>query len=365
MSELENLLCRIHQQSFCHLVGNATTGLFIAIKSLGLKNKNIAIPNSVCPHVPLAILLSGNNPVYLDITIDDLGIDIVHLEKKINIIDAVIAVHAYGSVCNIRKIASLCKIKGLPLIEDVAVAQGASHDGLPVGSFSDISVVSFGSGKIIDIGHGGAIMTSNPAILNEICRSASMLKSQTEHSKGIAHAFSQLHTDLYNKHYGVDINTHSSDFCSRALKAGWHMICAFEATFERPIIQGLGGLKSEINSRREKFLKFESSLIGKKIENIKIFHPPRGSVYWRLNMFMEQRDILLKKMLSNQMKVSSWFPSVDLFFKERPSISSTPVSDRIGDSILNIWVNGSADDSYINSVVREFKNHAEHKLQRS
>ena len=72
-----------------------------------------------------------------------------------------IAVHGYGSTCDIQSIINICRDKHIPLIEDLAVAQGATVDLRPVGSFGDLSVVSFGSGKIIDVGHGGAVFTSS------------------------------------------------------------------------------------------------------------------------------------------------------------------------------------------------------------
>ncbi len=74
--EIERVLSKLHQHSYCALIGNATTGLVIALKALGLKGKHIAIPNSVCPHVPIAIFLSGNKPYYIDISMKTLGLDI-------------------------------------------------------------------------------------------------------------------------------------------------------------------------------------------------------------------------------------------------------------------------------------------------
>ena len=359
MGQLEGLLCKIQQQSFCFLTGNATTGLFVALKSLRLRNKNIAIPNSVCPHVPLAILLSGNNPIYLDITIDNLGINIAHLRSCINQIDAVIAVHAYGYVCNISEIAALCKSESLPLIEDIAVAQGATHNSLPVGSFSDISVMSFGSGKIINVGHGGAILTSNPVIFKRLCKYSSMLTNQTEYSRNIVNAFGQFHTDLYNKQYGESINSYSAFFRSKALDAGVHMICAFDRSFESSIIKGLVELKANLISRAEKAALIEATLKSSNLDGIKIFNAPAGSVYWRFNVSIDRRDALLKKMLLAGIKVSSWFPSADLFFKDdRPIISDTPISDNVGDHILNIWVNEDASADYIKVVTEEIKKHA-------
>jgi dTDP-4-amino-4,6-dideoxygalactose transaminase len=356
--KLQKLLCGIHQQSHCHPVGNATTGLFLALEALGLRGKRIAIPNSVCPNVPLAVLLSGNTPVYLDVSMRDLGIDVTEMIAKGGQIHGVIAVHAYGSVCNIREIAAYCKSRGIPLIEDVAVAQGASLDGQPVGSFSDIAVVSFGAGKIIDVGHGGAVLTSRLSVMDEIVVRSALLGAQSAQAKDAVSSFGQYHTDLYNKHYGPAINALSAAFKARALELRQHILCGFDHALGPEIEERLQKLDVLIQSRREKAEALEGLLDRYRSPNMEIFHQPSGSVPWRLNVFVDRRDALLKSLLAKKYRISSWFPSVDLFFEDRAvSGVSTPVSDRMGDRILNFWVNEDADLEYIKTVAGEMAIH--------
>jgi dTDP-4-amino-4,6-dideoxygalactose transaminase len=356
--KLEKLLCGIHQQSYCHPVGNATTGLCLALAALGLQGKRVAIPNSVCPNVPLAVLLSGNTPVYLDVTTRDLGIDIGELVGKGDQVDAVIAVHAYGSVCNIREIATYCKSRGIPLIEDLAVAQGASLDGQPVGSFSDIAVVSFGAGKIVDVGHGGAILTSRLAVLNEIVAREASLGAQSRSSKEAVSAFGQYHTDLYNKHFGPGINAFSTAFKARALSLRQHILCSFDHAYGPEIAGRLEKLDGVVRSRRAKAETLEGLLARSESAGMEILRPPAGSVPWRFNVLIERRDALLKSLLAKKFKISSWFPSADLFFEDRAlSGVNTAVSDRIGDRVLNLWVNEDADSKYIKAVAGELVGH--------
>ena len=191
--KLENSLSILHDQKYAFLLGNATTALFVALNALGLKNKRIAIPNSVCVHVPIAIYLSGNTPHYLDISKSTLGIDLKELKSFGNKVDAVIAVHAYGAICDIIEIGNYCKTKNIPLIEDLAVSQGSSINNQPVGSFSDIAVVSFGSGKVIDVGHGGALLTSNKIFIERINYLIKNLEFQEEFKLNQVKAFNQYH----------------------------------------------------------------------------------------------------------------------------------------------------------------------------
>jgi dTDP-4-amino-4,6-dideoxygalactose transaminase len=361
--QLELLLCQVHQKSYCHLVGNATAGIYLAIVALGLRGKQVAIPNSVCPNVPLAVLLSGNTPLYLDISRENLGIDIHALKSMDDSVDAVIAVHAYGSICDLSEISTFCKSRNIPLIEDIAVAQGAKIEGRPVGGFSDIAVVSFGSGKIIDVGHGGAILTDNLMILGEVVAHEVVFSDCQPSDKDAIDAFGHYHTKLYNEHYGPNINAFSSLFKKRALELGKHILYKFDYAYQPIIKERLEMLDSLVDLRRNKAETLER-LLASYEPNIRLFYPPAGSVHWRFNLFINNRDNLLKLLLAKNFKVSSWFPSADLFFEDRTlSGINTAVSDSVGDQILNLWVNEEVDIDYIKAISSEiiaYTTHAAH-----
>ena len=53
------------------MVGNGTTALYVGLQALGLTGKNIVFGSSVCVHVPLAVLFSGNVPVFTDVSESD------------------------------------------------------------------------------------------------------------------------------------------------------------------------------------------------------------------------------------------------------------------------------------------------------
>lgn len=54
-------------------------------------------------------------------------------------------------------------VPDLPIVEDCAAALGTAIAGRPVGTFGDFAVFSFGPGKILDAGEGGALMTASVA----------------------------------------------------------------------------------------------------------------------------------------------------------------------------------------------------------
>jgi dTDP-4-amino-4,6-dideoxygalactose transaminase len=80
---------------------------------------------------------------------------------------AVIAVHLAGAPCPIDQIASLCKSKGIKLIEDGAQAFGSRYQGRHVGGFGDLGCFSFNEFKHLSTGDGGIIVTNDKALYGQ------------------------------------------------------------------------------------------------------------------------------------------------------------------------------------------------------
>jgi dTDP-4-amino-4,6-dideoxygalactose transaminase len=70
---------------------------------------------------------------------------------------ALVIAHLFGIPVEISKALSLAEEYGVPLIEDAAQAAGATYDGCYVGSFGTLGIVSFGRGKGMTGGAGGAL----------------------------------------------------------------------------------------------------------------------------------------------------------------------------------------------------------------
>jgi len=76
---------------------------------------------------------------------------------------ALIAVDLYGQAADLEPIAAACRRHGVVLIEDAAEALGATYRGRPVGSFGDLSILSFNGNKIITTSGGGMLLARDPA----------------------------------------------------------------------------------------------------------------------------------------------------------------------------------------------------------
>ena len=73
---------------------------------------------------------------------------------------AVVVTHLYGNVADIRGIVTLCRSRGIAVVEDCAQALGAVLDGQRVGTFGDAAAISFYPTKNLGAaGDAGAVVT--------------------------------------------------------------------------------------------------------------------------------------------------------------------------------------------------------------
>ena len=88
------------------------------------------------------------------------------LAAKGSEVDAVIAVHMFGNMCDMPALRKAAP--GKPFIEDCAQSLGSRLDGQVAGSFGEIAVFSFRSGKYISAGEGGAVYSSSTDLQSRV-----------------------------------------------------------------------------------------------------------------------------------------------------------------------------------------------------
>jgi CDP-6-deoxy-D-xylo-4-hexulose-3-dehydrase len=119
-----------------------------------------AFPTTVNPGI-----MYGLKPVFVDIDLDTLNIDVEMIEKAITPQTKLIMVaHTLGKTLNLEKLMPLIKKHNLWFIEDCCDALGSRFDGKLVGTFGDIATFSFYPAHQITMGEGGAVVTNNPRL---------------------------------------------------------------------------------------------------------------------------------------------------------------------------------------------------------
>tara|TARA_B100000029_G_scaffold465246_1_gene499796 strand:- start:3461 stop:4624 length:1164 start_codon:yes stop_codon:yes gene_type:complete len=167
-------------------VVNGTVALQMALRGLGVKeNDEILIPSLTFVGTANAIRHCGAIPHFIDSDINSLGISLDNLEKHLkkisvkrgsNIINkitgrrifAVVPVHVYGHMINMKRLKKISQKFSLKILEDAAESLGSYCMGKHSGTFGHAGIISFNANKIITTGGGGIILTSSSLLAKKI-----------------------------------------------------------------------------------------------------------------------------------------------------------------------------------------------------
>ena len=171
-----------NQRRFGLEVGRFSTGLFITLKALkksgAEKAYKIAVPSFLCYSPLAAIHSAGWEPIFCDIEKNDGNSNkknYLEVLKK-NDVQALLFVHILGNINTPLDILDYCKKNKIVFIEDAAQAYGGFYNKEPVGSFGDISIISFGKTKLISSPNsGGILFTNSPDYFKAIKNEKEML----------------------------------------------------------------------------------------------------------------------------------------------------------------------------------------------
>ena len=156
--QLEEALAEYLGVKHLALFTNGTIALVTALQALRITGEVITTPYSF---VATAHSLLWNNikPVFVDIDPLTCNLDPARVEAAITPqTTAIMAVHCYGTPCDVQALQKLADIYGLRIIYDAAHAFGVNLGNESVLRFGDLSVLSFHATKVFHTFEGGAII---------------------------------------------------------------------------------------------------------------------------------------------------------------------------------------------------------------
>ncbi|KQW38250.1 pyridoxal-5'-phosphate-dependent protein [Rhizobacter sp. Root404] len=157
----------------CMGVANGMDAIELALRGLdiGPGDEVITTPMTAFATV-LAIVRAGAVPVLADIDPDTALLDPDSVRRCLSSrTKAVLLVHLYGQVRDLRDWVELCRAAGVQLIEDCAQAHLARWDGQVAGSFGAAGAYSFYPTKNLGaIGDGGAVVTQSEELAQRVAR---------------------------------------------------------------------------------------------------------------------------------------------------------------------------------------------------
>jgi perosamine synthetase len=165
IDEFETAFARYCGTEFALTVSNGTTGLHLALVTLGIgPGDEVIIPDLTFVATANAVAYTGATPVLADVDPDTLCIDPASVESLITERTKVIMpVHLYGHPADLDALTTIAKARGINVIEDAAEAHGAEYKGRRVGGLSQCGVFSFYGNKVVTTGEGGMLTTNDRA----------------------------------------------------------------------------------------------------------------------------------------------------------------------------------------------------------
>lgn len=163
---LEQILTEKIDRRYACAVSSGTAALILALKALQVgSGAEVIIPSYTCAALWHAVTAVGATAILADIETETFNLEPQSVKSKITPrTKAIIFPHMFGQPGYIKDIIAY----GIPVIEDIAQAYGATLDQLPAGHFGIISVISFYATKVIGAGEGGAVLTDSAQLFETL-----------------------------------------------------------------------------------------------------------------------------------------------------------------------------------------------------
>ena len=172
--QFEKEFARYMDQRFCLLTNSGSSANLLAISALTspqLEGRRLKPEDEVItvaagfPTTINPIIQNGLVPVFVDVNLDDYGIDVAQLETAWSPkVKAVMLAHTLGNPFNLEKVTKFVEKYNLWFIEDCCDAVGSTYNGKMVGTFGDLATMSFYPAHHITMGEGGAVLTNSPKL---------------------------------------------------------------------------------------------------------------------------------------------------------------------------------------------------------
>jgi CDP-6-deoxy-D-xylo-4-hexulose-3-dehydrase len=164
VAKFEKKIAKLFSKKYGLMVNSGSSALILATNVLNFKKGDQVITPCLNFGTAVSSIMHSNaTPIFVDIEIDTLQIDLKEIQKKINKkTKAIVVPNLIGNIPEWKKIRNIAKKHNLRIIEDSADTLGATINNKSTGVYSDISITSFYGSHIISCaGNGGIFMTND------------------------------------------------------------------------------------------------------------------------------------------------------------------------------------------------------------
>jgi perosamine synthetase len=157
-------------QAFATSVSSCTAGLHLAYMHLGLgPGDEVIVPAQTHVATAHAVEITGARPIFVDCDRTTGNIDTAALADTItDRTRALSVVHYLGLPVSIEPVIAVARKRALFIVEDCALAIGASVDGVACGLLGDVSAFSFYPVKHMTTAEGGMVVSRHRDVVGSI-----------------------------------------------------------------------------------------------------------------------------------------------------------------------------------------------------
>jgi dTDP-4-amino-4,6-dideoxygalactose transaminase len=170
--DFKKYLCNYLQVKYCILGNSGRAVLYMLLEALKRKDEErrdeVLIPGYTCYSVAASVAKAGLKIRVYDIDPQTLGPDPGSLRRASSRTLAIVHQHLFGIPTSIDGLKEIAQHTGAHLIEDAAQGLGGTLNGRPLGTMGDFGFYSFGRGKPLPVGCGGALVGKDQNVLSDL-----------------------------------------------------------------------------------------------------------------------------------------------------------------------------------------------------
>lgn len=319
-----------------HAVGvtSCTAALHIALLAVGVGpgDEVITTPMTFAA-TSNCVYYTGATPVFVDVEPDTGLISADAVERAMTPrTKAIVPVHLYGQMADMRRLKAISQRAGVALIEDCAHAIESIRDGARPGELSDAACFSFYATKTITSGEGGAVVTNSAEL-------ATRLRLLRQH--GMSASASDRYSGVY-RHWDLEL-------------LGWKYNMT---NLQAALLEGQLERIDTLWQRREAIAeRYEAGFHGVEGVGFPIVRPGARSARHLFTIWVEpaRRDEVLADLQARGVGVAVNYRAVHLlkYYQERMGTrrGAFPVAERIGDSTVTLPLYPKLSDAEIDYVI--------------
>lgn len=158
-------LCERYSAADALLTDSGTSALILALRKVLPPGGTVAFPGYACIDLTAAAIGAEMRVRLYDVEASTLSPDLESVRKVVaRGVDAIVVTHLYGYPADILGVQTIAAAHGIPVIEDAAQGAGGTLHERLLGTFGDVAILSFGRGKGMTSGSGGAVLVRTPEL---------------------------------------------------------------------------------------------------------------------------------------------------------------------------------------------------------